>query len=94
MHKYEVTFIVQPEIEENGLEEVLAKVQGWITDAGGKVEKVDRWGKRKLAYMIQKHKEGTYFLLHTEMAPTFCHELERNLQLLEPVIRYMIIKVD
>ena len=94
MHQYEVTYIVQPDIEENGLEEILTKVQGWITDSGGKVEKVDRWGKKKLAYIIRKYKEGTYFLLHSEMEPTFCHELERNLKLLEPVIRSMIIKVD
>jgi len=94
MQQYEVTFIVQPELEENGLDEVLNKVQGWITDSGGKIEKVDRWGKRKLAYIINKHKEGTYFLLNTEMEPSFCHELERNLKFFEPIIRSMIIKVE
>jgi small subunit ribosomal protein S6 len=92
MNQYEVTFIVQPDLEENGLEELLDKVQGWITTSGGKIEKIERWGKRKLAYSIRKHKEGTYFLLHTEMDPSFCHELERNMQILEPIIRYMVIK--
>ena len=94
MRKYEVIFIVHPEIEDNGLDELLNRVQGWITDSGGKIEKIDRWGKRKLAYQINKLKEGTYFLLHTEMEPTFCRDLERDFQILESIIRYSIIKVE
>lgn len=94
MRDYEVVFIVHPELEEAAFNEVIERVQGWITDAGGSITKVDLWGKRKLAYEIRKQKEGQYALLQTNMQPEFCTELERNLRLLEPVMRFMIVSLD
>lgn len=94
MRNYEVAFIVHPDLDENAFKEVLDRVQGWITDSGGKVGKVDLWGKKKLAYAIRKQSEGQYVILQTEMEPSFCVELERNLQLSEPVIRYMITTAE
>ena len=91
MRKYEVTFIVHPDLDETAFKELIERVQGWITESGGKVEKVDLWGKRKLAYPIRKQEEGQYVLLHTEMEPSFCTELERNLRLQEPVMRFLIV---
>lgn len=94
MRDYEVVFIVHPELEETAFNEVIERVQGWITDAGGSIAKVDLWGKRKLAYEIRKQKEGQYALLQTNMQPEFCADLERNLRLLEPVMRFMIVSLD
>ncbi|MFN2196747.1 MAG: 30S ribosomal protein S6 [Anaerolineales bacterium] len=94
MRDYEVVFIVHPDLEEAAFNEVIERVQGWITDAGGSITKVDLWGKRKLAYEIRKQKEGQYALLQTNMQPEFCTELERNLRLLEPVMRFMIVSLD
>jgi small subunit ribosomal protein S6 len=91
MHQYEVTYIVHPDLDEAAFTEINERVQGWITDAGGNVVKVDLWGKRKLAYAIRKQTEGQYVLLQTEMSPAFCVDLERNLRLLEPVMRFLII---
>ena len=91
MRQYEVTYIVHPDLDETAFGEINERVQGWIANAGGKVVKVDLWGKRKLAYEIRKQTEGQYVLLETEMSPEFCVELERNLRLLEPVMRFLII---
>ena len=58
---------------------------------GGSVTKVDLWGKKKMAYQIRKQKEGQYVILYTQMEPSFCVELERQLRLAEPVMRFMIV---
>lgn len=91
MREYELIIIVHADLDENALNDVLEKVQGWITEGGGKITKVDLWGKRKLAYLIRKQSEGQYVLMHTTMAPTFCVELERNLRFLEPIMRFLLI---
>jgi len=93
MRNYEVILIVHPELDENAVKGLLDRVQGWITTAGGSIDKVDQWGKRRMAYSIRKQREGQYVYIETQFAPTFSAELERNLRLLEPVIRYSIISV-
>jgi small subunit ribosomal protein S6 len=90
MRDYEVVYIVHPDLEETAFTEIMERVSGWISDGGGAVSKVDLWGKRELAYPIQKKTEGQYVRLETQMAPHFCAELERNLRLLEPVMRFLI----
>lgn len=94
MRNYEVAFIVHPDQEEAAFNEVVQKVQDWITQAGGSVTKVDLWGKRELAYPIRKQCEGQYILLQAQMEPSFCAELERNFRLTEPVMRFLIIGLD
>jgi small subunit ribosomal protein S6 len=91
MRDYEVVFIARPDLDENALTEVVNRVRGWISDGGGEIEKVDLWGKRKLAYPIRKQTEGQYVLMQTKMSPSFGAQLERNLRLYEPVIRYLVI---
>ncbi len=91
MQSYEVVFIVHPDLDENGLKGVIDRVQGWITDGGGTVAKVDQWGKRRMAYPIRKQREGQYVYMETDIAPAFTATLERNLRFLEPVIRFSII---
>jgi small subunit ribosomal protein S6 len=93
MHSYEVIFIIHPDLDENGLKGIIERVQGWITDAGGNIEKIDQWGKRRLAFPIRKQREGQYIYMETQFAPAFTAELERNLRFLEPVIRYSIISI-
>mgnify|MGYP000980532309 CR=1 FL=1 len=91
MRSYEVVFIVHPDLDENALKGVVDRVQGWIKDSGGTVDKVDQWGKRRLAYTIRKQREGQYVFMEAQFAPSFSAELERNLRFLEPVLRYSII---
>ena len=90
MRSYELMFIVHPDLDESEFNEVVDKVKGWITDSGGQVDNLDLWGKRKLAYPIQKQLEGQYVLMNTQLDPTFCSDLEHNLGLQEPVMRFLI----
>ncbi len=94
MRKYEVIFIVHPDLDENALTGVVDRVKSWITDAGGVIDKVDLWGRRRLAYAIRKQREGQYVLVQAQMAPAFGAELDRNLRFLEPVIRFSITTMD
>jgi len=94
MHNYELVFIVRPDLDDNAFHEVINRVQGWITEAGGTVSKIDVWGKRKLAYTIRKQKEGLYVLMNTQMLPSFTGTLERNLRFLEPVMRFLITATE
>ena len=94
MREYELVFIVHPDLDETALKDVVEKVSGWITEAGGVVSKVDLWGKRKMAYSIRKQKEGQYVLFKTQMKPTFGATLERNLRFLEPVMRFLLTSVE
>ena len=94
MRTYEVVIIVNPELDETAFTAVIEKVQGWITTAGGSVEKLDVWGKRRLAYVISKHRDGLYALITANFAPTFANDLDRQLRFLEPVFRYMITVVE
>ena len=91
MRSYEVILIVHPDLDENALKGIVDRVQGWIKDSGGSVDKVDQWGKRRMAYSIKKQREGQYVYFETQFAPTFSAELERNLRFLEPVMRYSVI---
>ena len=91
MREYELVFIVNPDLDENALNEAINRVKGWITDANGEVSKVDLWGKRKLAYAIRKQTEGYYVLLNIAMLPQVGATLERNLRFLEPVLRFLLI---
>ena len=90
MRSYELVCIIQPDLDETAFNEAVDKVKGWIADAGGKVDKTDVWGKRKLAYLIQKQREGQYVLLNITMPPEATAELERNIRFLEPVMRHML----
>ena len=66
MRSYELMFIVHPEVDESAFNELIDKVKSWITDSGGQVDNVDLWGKRRLAYPIQKQIEGhlARYLMH------------------------------
>lgn len=90
MRDYELICIVHPDLDESAFNEIVERIKGWITEAGGEIAKIDLWGKRKLAYPIRKQTEGQYVFIETSMNPSENAELERNLGLLEPVLRYLI----
>jgi len=93
MRNYELVCIIQPELDETAFNEAVDKVKGWISDAGGSVSKVDVWGKRRLAYLIRKQREGQYVLLNVSLPPAATIDLERNIRFLEPVMRHMLTAV-
>lgn len=93
MRDYEVIFVIHPELDETAVNDIVEKVKGWVTDAGGAITKVDLWGKRKLAYTIRKQREGQYVMIRTQMLPAFGAELERNLRFTEPIMRFLVTSV-
>ena len=93
MRNYELVCIIQPDLDETAFKEAVETVKGWITEAGGSVDKEDVWGKRKLAYLIQKQREGQYVLLNINLPANATQELERNIRFLEPVMRHMLTAV-
>lgn len=94
MRNYEVTFIAHPDLDADAFKALNEQVQGWIKDAGGKISKADVWGKRKMAYRIKKQSEGQYVLLHTEMVPSYCSQLESQFRLQESILRFLIVAVE
>ncbi len=91
MRNYELVFIIQPELDETAVTAIIEKVSAWITEANGTINKVENWGKRRMAYVINKRREGQYVYIDLQMEPTYSSELERNIRFLESVMRYSLI---
>jgi small subunit ribosomal protein S6 len=94
MRNYELVCIVQPELDETAFKGVIERVSNWVTETGGTVDKVDVWGRRRLAYQIHKQREGQYVLLNVTLDPKSTSELERNIRYLETVLRHMLSAVS
>lgn len=90
MRSYEIAYIADPDLDEQALTTLEEKVEGWIESAGGQVTKVDRWGKRRLAYPIRKRNDGFYFILEARLPAKASPPLDRDLRLNEQILRYMI----
>ena len=91
VNKYEVLYIITPELEEEANKAVVEKFAGIITTNGGVIENTDEWGKRRLAYPIDYKTEGYYVLVSFEAAPELPRELERNFKNDESIMRYMVV---
>ncbi len=94
MRQYELVFIVQPQVDEEGLTALIARVQQYIERDGGQVAKVEPWGLRRLAYPIQDFWEGQYVLVRFALDPLKVNALERSLRLVEGVIRHLVVAQD
>ena len=92
MNKYEVVYIIDPAVEDEARKALIAKFNDLITGNGGSVDKVEEWGKRRLAYAIDYKTEGYYVLVNFQAEADLPRELERNLQISDSVIRYQVIK--
>lgn len=94
MKKYELLFLIDSSIENQEIEEVVAKFNDLIKANGGNVVEVNNWGKRKTAYEVNKKWEGFYFLINFEAPPELIKELERVLRIDERVMKFLVVKVD
>ena len=90
MKNYELICIFQPELDETAFKGAVERVQSWVTEAGGSVDKTEVWGRRKLAYIIHKQTEGQYVLMNITLDPKAASDLERNIRFLETVLRHML----
>ena len=95
MNRYELTYIIDTALEETARKELIEKVSALIAANGGEVEKVDEtWGKRRLAYAINYKTEGWYVLVTFKAPADLPKELERNLEIYDSVLRYLIVKLE
>lgn len=91
MRAYELMFVIKPG-EEESINNTIAKFENLIKDNGGTIDKLDRWGKKRLAYEVDNFTEGYYCLINFHSQPSAVHELERVLKITDEVLRYLIVK--
>ncbi|HIW48905.1 MAG TPA: 30S ribosomal protein S6 [Firmicutes bacterium] len=94
MHKYEMAVVLRPDLDEETKAAESQKVMDLITRFGGTIEKVDDWGKRRLAYEIQKVNEGFFSFISFDADSTAPAELESRMRIMENVLRYLIVRKD
>ncbi len=92
--EFETIFILRPDTNQDGIQLVNGRVRQVIDQMGGRVIKLDNWGKRKLAYEVQKQLKGIYLYWQYLGTPGVVEEIERNLRMLDNVIRYYTVKID
>jgi small subunit ribosomal protein S6 len=91
---YELGIVVSPEASEEQTKGILDRVEQVIQTHGGQVVKIHPWGRRRLAYPIERHRDGLYFFLDLSLTPQTVLEIDRNLKVAEEVIRYLLVKRD
>lgn len=91
---YEVLFIADPNLGEPELDALAAQVQGYVEKEGGRIQRVEKWGKKRLAYVVKKQREGNYVLLVVEGGAALVKELERRLRVTDGILRFITVRVD
>ena len=94
MSKYELAVVVSAKLEDDARAEVIEKVKALVTRFGGNITDVDEWGKKRLAYEIQKMKEAYYYFIHFETETTTPGEIEERIRIMDGVIRYLCVKQE
>jgi|SRR6516165_2456873 len=94
MRSYEIMFIVNPNTAEEEIDKISSQLEGIITSGGGTVEKIEKMGKRRLAYDVDKHREGFYVLFVIAANGDIIKECERRLRVIDAVIKYITVRCD
>ena len=94
MNKYELALVVSAKIEDDARTATVEKAKEYITRAGGTVTEVEEWGKKKLAYDVQKMSEAFYYFIQFDAEATCPAELERHVRIMENVLRYLCVRQD
>ena len=94
MNKYELAVVVSAKLEDEERAAVIEKVKNYITRFNGTVSNVDEWGKKRLAYEIQKMREAYYYFIQFEGDSECPNEVERHVRIMESVIRYLCVKQE
>ena len=91
---YEVLFIADPNLGEPEVDALTATIQGYAEKEGGRIQKVEKWGKKRLAYNIHKHQEGYYVLIVVEGKASLVKEVERRIRVTDGVVKFITVRVD
>ena len=91
---YEELFIVKPDAPDEEVDQFVETLRTQLTAAGATVDKIDKWGKRRLAYRVDKYREGTYVLFQFTSEPTAVRELERRLRVSDVVLKFLTVRID
>ena len=94
MNKYELAVVVNAKIEDDARTATIEKVKEYITRFGGTITKVDEWGKKRLAYEIQKMREGYYYFIQFESDSSCPAEVEKSVRIMENVIRFLCVRPE
>ena len=94
MNKYELAVVLNVKLEDEERAAAIEKITNYITRFGGTVTNIDEWGKKRLAYEIQKSKEGFYYFIQFDGDSTTPNELESRVRIMEPVIRYLCVRQE
>ncbi|MFJ1794980.1 30S ribosomal protein S6 [Kitasatospora sp. NPDC092948] len=94
MRHYELMVILDPSVEERAVAPLIESFLNVVRTGGGKVEKIDTWGRRRLAYEINKQSEGIYSVIDLKATPEVVKELDRQLSLSESVLRTKVLRPD
>lgn len=94
MNKYELAVVVSAKIEDDERAQVIEKVKALVERFGGQISDVDEWGKKRLAYEIQKMKEAYYYFIHFESDAETPNEIEQRIRIMDNVIRFLCVRQD
>jgi small subunit ribosomal protein S6 len=94
MPNYEIMFIVNPNVVEDEIDKINTQFEGMITSSGGKIGKIEKMGKRRLAYPVDKFTDGFYILFVMTANGAIVREMERRLRVMDPVIKYLTVRMD
>lgn len=92
MRDYELVAVIDPTLEDDGVGTVIGRLQDVIQEQGGEIQEVDNWGRRRLAYPIDRHQDGNYVVTQFRLLPNRVRGLEDVLQRSEEVIRHLVVK--
>lgn len=92
MRPYEVMYVLRPDLEDEKLESTIERFANLITNQGGTIENVDKWGKRRLAYEVDGLREGYYMVVKFKGGPSVASELDRVLKITDEVVRHAIVR--
>ena len=94
MNKYELALVINAKIEDDARTDAIEKIKALIEKFGGEITNVDEWGKKKLAYEIQKMHEGFYYFIQFEADAQCPAEVERHVRIMDNVLRYLVVRKD
>jgi len=94
MRIYEELFIVKPDAPDEEVDQFVEQLRTQLTSAGATVDKIDKWGKRRLAYRVDKYREGAYVLFQFSAGPETVKELERRLRVSDIVLKFLTVRID